>query len=175
MELQREDRGSILFVYRSPVFEHCLNDLREQGGTALLAAKSVDKIICNLADHGNSSARERFRITRRGEYRISNCKKIVLACGYRLVCIQKDAHLVLLYAGSHDDCFKWIEHNKGLEYEINDVTNAVKVSCYRDSTENDLPEDVIEERKFVDAYETALMSKIDDDVLYKVFPGLCNR
>jgi hypothetical protein len=140
-----------------------------------LAAKRADEIICGLANQEKRPARERFRFTRKGEYRITKCRKIALGCGYRLVCIQKDSHLVLLYVGSHDECFRWIERNKGYEYEIDDATRAVQVFGDRDSHENHLPADVLEERKFVEAYEAALMSKIDDDVLYKVFPGLCKR
>ena len=175
MNLRTEDRGTILFVHRTSVFERSLDDLRGRGGTASLAATRVEEILHNLTHQKDRSDRERFRFTRRGEYRISKCKKIDLGCGYRLVCIQKDSHLVLLYVGSHDDCFRWIERNKGYEYDIDDVTKAVQVSCDRISHENSLPEDVLEERIFVEAYETEFMSKIDDAVLYKVFSGLCKR
>ncbi|MGO9378122.1 MAG: hypothetical protein ACLPN1_16095 [Dissulfurispiraceae bacterium] len=175
MDLQTEDRGTILFVHRTPIFDRCLNDLRDRGGTDSLAAKRVDEIICSLTSRGNESAKDRFRVTRKGERRISNCKKIVLGCGYRLVCMQKDSHLVLLYVGPHDDCFRWIEHNKGLDYETEDLTRAIKVLCDSDATANHLPEDVLEERKFAEAYEADLMSRIDDDVLYMVFSGLCKR
>ena len=173
MDLLTEDRGAILFVHRTALFERCLNDLRDRGGPASSAAKRVDKIISSVANHGNRPARERFGVTRKGEYRISNCKKIALGSGYRLVCILRDSHLVLLYVGSHDNCFRWIENNKGLEYEIEDLTKAVQLLCNRDFREKHLPEDVIEERKFIEAYEAMLMSKIDDDVLCKVFTGLC--
>ena len=175
MELQSEDRGAILFVHRTALFERCLNDLRDRGGPASSAAKRVDKIIYSLTNHGNRPARERFGVTRKGEYRISNCKKIALGSGYRLVCVLRDFHLVLLYVGSHDDCFRWIANNKGLEYEIEDLTKAVRLLYNRGSHEKTLPEDVIQERKFIEAYEAMLMSKIDDDVLCNVFKGLCKK
>jgi hypothetical protein len=175
MDLLTEDRGTILFIHRTALFERCLNDLRDRGGPASLAAKRVDRVICGLSNQETRPARERFGVTRKGECRISNCKKIALGSGYRLVCILRDSHLVLLYVGSHDDCFRWIEHNKGLEYEIEDLTKAVQLLCDRGSHAKHLPEDVIEERKFIEAYEAMLMSKIDDDVLCKVFPGLCKN
>jgi len=173
MNLRKEDRGAILFVHRTALFERCLNDLRARGGTASLAAKRVDEIIENLTNQEGRSDREKFRFTRKGEYRINKCRKMALGCGHRLVCIQKDCHLVLLYVGSHDDCFRWIERNKGLEYDIDDMTNAVQVVHATETYQNNLPEDVLEEHKFVEAYEAALMSKVDDAVLYKVFSGLC--
>lgn len=173
MDLQSEDRGKILFVHRTAIFERCLSDLRHQGCVALYVAKRVDTIICSLTNHVRRPARERFGVTRKGEYRISNCKKIALGSGYRLVCILRDFHLVFLYAGSHDDCLRWIENNKGFEYKIEDLTKAVRLSYNRGSHKKNLPEDVIEERKFVEAYEAMLMSKIDDAVLCKVIIGLC--
>jgi hypothetical protein len=33
----------------------------------------------------------------------------------------------------------------------------------------------VEERKFVEAYEAALMSRVNDAVLPKIFPGLCKN
>jgi len=175
MNLRTEDRDTILFVHRTSVFERCLHDLRERGGTALLAAKRVDEIIHNLTQQQDRYERKKFRFTRNGEYRINKCRKIALGCGYRLVCIQKDSHLVLLYVGSHDDCFRWIERNKGYEYDIDNLTKAVQVPCDRISHESSIPEDVLEEPRFVEDYETALMDRIDDDVLYEVFSGLCKK
>jgi len=175
MNMSTENRDAIVFVHRTSLFERCLDDLRKKGGTASFAAKRVGAVIDSFTKQEVRSNRERFRFTRKGEYRINKCRKIALGCGHRLVCIQKDSHLVLLYAGSHDDCFRWIERNKGLEYDIGDMTNAVQVVHATDAYQDNLPEDVLKERRFVEAYETALMSKIDDDVLFKVFSGLCKR
>jgi hypothetical protein len=57
MDLQTEDRGIILFVHKSAIFERCINDLRHQGDMASLAAKRVDKMISSLANLKNRLAR----------------------------------------------------------------------------------------------------------------------
>ncbi|HMK60115.1 MAG TPA: hypothetical protein VK452_03090 [Dissulfurispiraceae bacterium] len=173
MSGQTEDRAVVQFIHRTPLFEQCLRDLFSQGGTAALAARRVERIICTLAQQGRSHSRERFGITRKGEYRIDNCKKIALGHGYRLICILKDFHLVLLFVGSHDACFRWIERHRGFKYSTTDLTDAVPAECCTDNNKSDLPQDVIEECKFVEAYEAELMSRISDDMLYKIFPDLC--
>ena len=175
MELQTEDRAVVRFIHRTPLFEQCLRELFDQGGTAALAAKRVDRIIRNLAQQGSGHSREKFGITRKGEYRIENCKKIALGHGYRLICIFKDFHLVLLFVGPHDACFRWIERNKGFKYDVADLTYAAPVTSSRDDNKVDLPPDVLEECKFAEAYEAELMNRISDDVLFKIFPGLCGR
>jgi len=175
MEMQTEYRDAVRFVHRTPLFEQCLRELCSQGGTAAAAAKRVDRIISSIARQENSHSRERFGVTRKGEYRIENCKKIALGHGYRLICILKDFHLVLLFVGSHDACYRWIERNKGFKYDITDLTYAVPVTCSRDDNKYDLPPDVLAECKFVEAYEADFMSRISDEMLFKVFPGLCSR
>ena len=175
MDRQIEDRAVIHFIHRTPLFEQCLRELCNQGGTAVLAAKRVERIIRNLAQQRHRHLRESFGVTRKGEYRIDNCKKIALGHGYRLICILKDFHLVLLFVGPHDACFRWIERNKGFNYNIKDSTYAIPVICNKDDNNDDLPPDVIEEYKFVEAYESELMNRISDDVLFKIFPGLCTR
>lgn len=171
VDFRNREREAVFLVYRYPQFERCLDDLRKKCGTAAAAARKVDDFINNLMQKENNCCREKFRLTRNGEYRIKNCIKIDLVGGYRLVCIQKDCYLVLLYVGSHDECFRWIERNKGLTYEVEHATHVVKIS--RDSIQRDdsLPEGILEERRCVEEYEKRLMSKLDDNILLKIFPG----
>ena len=114
-----------IHLYRTSQFERCLGDLRRKGGSASVAAESIDVFIQNLSRNGNGTGRGQFRYTRDGEYRIKHCRKISLGSGYRLVLIQKDGCYIFLYAGSHDDCFRWIERNKGLTYKIDRDSNSV--------------------------------------------------
>ena len=162
------------FLYRDPLFERSLEDLRKKGGTALVAAKKAETFIEALMQKGDRGGRGKFRFTRNGEYRIKNCKKIDLGCGYRLVCIKKDQHLVLLYIGTHDDCFRWIERNKGLKYEIDPATDAVRV-VRQDVPDHAHANDIYEEDRMSEEYEESLMSQVDDTVLRKIFPGLCRQ
>jgi hypothetical protein len=168
--MPKEDEKGIV-LYKTPLFERCLDDLRRKGGTASDAAGRIDVFVRNLVQSDNCTKREKFRYTRNSEYRIRHCKKISLGCGYRLVFIQKDSCYVLLYAGTHDDCFRWIERNKGLSYEVDHSTHAVSVVQDAGADGETLPEDVLEAKKFVERYERELMRQLDEDLLAKIFSG----
>jgi len=167
--LMRDNKHEI-FVYRTPQFERCLEDLRwEKGGSAAMAARKVDEFIRSLVS-GDEHTRKKFSYTWNGEHRIEHCKKIDLVGAYRLVLIQKDQHFIFLYAGSHDDCFRWIERNKGLSYEVDDATHT-SIIVPEAGKERDTPGDVLEEKIFVERYEKKLMEQLDDDLLARIFPG----
>ena len=166
-----KDNKQEIFVYRTPQFDRCLNDLRRgKGGFAAMAAKNADEFISSLVS-GDEHTRKKFSYTWNGEFRIKHCKKIDLVGAYRLVLIQKDHHFIFLYAGSHDDCFRWIERNKGLSYEVDEAnhTSIIAPKAYIDH--NTLPGDVLEEKIFVERYEKKLLEQLDDDLLKRIFTG----
>ena len=164
--------NTTLFIYRTGLFDRCIAKLRKKGGTAEMAARKADEFISSLVNGGDNEGRKKFSYTWNGEYRIKNCKKIDLVGAYRLVLIQKDLHFIFLYAGSHDDCFRWIEGNKGLTYTIGHSANVVKLS--RETSEHDddaLPPDVLEQRRFIEQHEEEFMRQLDENTLLKIFPG----
>jgi hypothetical protein len=166
------DEG-IRFVHRGQAFERCLEDLRNKGGMASEAAAKAAEFIAAVLTGRGDGGREKFRFTRRGEYRIRNCRKIDLSRGYRLVCYLKDGHLVLLYAGTHDDCFRWIERNSGVQIEVHGPAHALAVRRDDEAAYAVIPDRSAEDR-FAASYEEALMSRLDDAVLRKVFAGIVN-
>ncbi len=163
-------------IYRDPLFDRTLKELRAMGGHGSVAAAKADTFIDLLIGRSCDGSRERFRFTRNGEYRIKNCRKVDLGCGYRIVCIQKDRRLVLFYIGTHDDCFRWIERRRTAEYDLDGVddkdwilvapvrADVSEVSC-RDTEEDRLSEQ----------YEENLQQRIDDAILRKIFSGLADR
>ncbi len=167
------DRERQTFIYRTPQFERCLDDLRKKRGAPMIAAKKADEFISYLTEAGRA-LRKKFSFTWNGEYRIRNCVKIDLPCGYRLVCIKKGCHLILLYAGSHDDCFRWIERNKGLTCEVDWTSNSIITVQQSQNEANALPEDVLDEKIFAEQYEKKLMEQLDDSTLTRIFSGLCD-
>lgn len=169
-----EDRGYTVSLYRDPVFEKCLEDLRAKGGEALVIAGKVDEFIDIILRPDQTGDRDKFRFTWNGEARIRNCKKVDLGGGYRLVCIKKDGYLALLYVGTHDDCFRWIARNKGLKYEASASIGTIQVVRKTRSPE-DSHEDIVKEQRVLEEAEASLLSRIDDTVLRKVFHGLCHR
>jgi hypothetical protein len=164
---------SIKQLYRDPLFDRTLEELRSRGGYAAVASGKADAFIAALRGGAGIGDRDQFRFTRKGEYRIKNCRKVDLGCGYRIVCIQKDQRLVLLYIGTHDDCFRWIERHRTAEYDL----ASVAVNAWTDVGEVSPVEPpshkkVSEEDRFAEEYEASLMYKLDDAVLRKVFSGL---
>lgn len=104
----------MLSVYHDNQFEKLLENLKRSGGNGALVAKRAEALIEELTLSEGYGAAESCRLTKNGEARIRNCRKYDLRNGYRLVCIRKGRHLILLYVGTHDDCDRWLEHNRGL-------------------------------------------------------------
>lgn len=90
-----------------------LQALDQSDKKAALAAEQARDIIAKLKG-GRFSSMEAGNITKHGEQRIKGCIKYNLGSGYRLVTLKQGRDLYLLYAGSHDDCHRWIENNREL-------------------------------------------------------------
>ena len=161
----------ILSLHLDPKFIKSLNELRKQGGISFIAAKKADDLIKRLLLRGRDCSTEIGRLTRNGELRIKNCKKYDLGSGYRLICLRKTYHLILLYIGTHDECSRWLERNKGLEYELNDAGDKALITA---ATSSEV-QFQIKETDPADAYEERLISEIDDRMLRRIFSGLCFR
>lgn len=164
-----------LLLHKGPHFDRCLEGLRKQGGVASQAAKKADEIIRAFAAGPASRTPEIGKVTVNGEYRIKNCAKYDLGSGYRLVFIKEGRHVALLYVGTHDDCFRWIERNKGLKYVMDETAEAVCIANDAGRSDDGFPEDVVQERRFVEEYESELMERIDEAVLHGAFAGWFKR
>jgi hypothetical protein len=153
---------------RTAAFIRNLEMLRKSGGAGSLAAEKADEIMRNIAFGKRNGVRQQYRFTRNGEYRIRNCMKYDLGCGYRLVCVRRKSYVLFIYAGSHDDCCRWINRNRK---RISNAMNAtIPARAARGASTADFKE-ALEE----DVYEARLMSRIDDKVLRIVFSGLLNN
>ena len=166
----------ILSIYCDPKLNKRLDELRNQGGISSAVAKKTDGIINRLISRGREFSQRQFsqaigKRTKNGEWRIKNCKKYDLGNGYRLISLRKENFLIFLYIGTHDECSRWIERNKGLQYEI-DETRSDFISIQ----ECPLVEPVhTQENDPTDEYEKQLLQKIDDRILRKIFCGLCMK
>lgn len=163
------------FIHKEPEFERALADLRQQGGISAYAAKRADEIIKSITQKGEQFFFETGKMTNRGESRIKYCRKFDLCKGHRMVFIKKDNHLVLCYIGTHDECFRWIERNKWLKCELDDTSNAIKTVHAPPDEDASLPADVMEERKYVQAYEENILKQIEGKELQKVFSKWFDR
>lgn len=111
----REGKRSDPIVHRDPKFDKRLEGLHKEGKKAANAARKAREIIARMVHLGGLSPEQFGGLTRHGEARIANCLKYDLGAGYRMVCISSEPHLFLMAIGTHDECHRWIENNRGLE------------------------------------------------------------
>ena len=117
-------------VYLDPRFEKQMRMLRRAGKKAALAANKADDIIAVLRA-GDSVPEDIGSMTKHGEQRIRGLMKYDLGSGYRLVTYKQRSRIYLLYAGTHDDCHRWIENNREL------AIDQIKARCAKLMVESD--------------------------------------
>jgi superfamily I DNA/RNA helicase len=108
------------------VFTHC--DIKKQiqkmysaGGQNQKAADKCKTLIWDLKNSDNPlEVIQRYPITNHGESRIKHCVKYDMPGYSRLVTIQDNGWLVLLFFGTHTEVDNWLEANKGLTVAITD-------------------------------------------------------
>ena len=121
-------------------------------------------------------------MTRNGEARIRNCVKFDLVGGYRLVCRKEPNRLVMVYAGAHDACDRWIINNRVRQPDTEGDFLAVAAprkggtsSEGRAIARPGAPEgdaEVIVDHPQED-YDDILMRRVGDRELRAIFGGLC--
>jgi len=108
----------IQYVHIDSRFGKQLKALRQAGKKAAQAADKAEDIVARLKN-GVLRPEQLGTTTRHGELRINGCMKYDLGSGYRLVTLKGEGDLFVLFAGTHDDCHRWIENNR--ELSIDDV------------------------------------------------------
>lgn len=98
-------------IHVDPKLKKCLAELKKGSRRAGLAADRVETIISELK-RGETPPGAVCAFTRNGETRIKGCRKYNLGAGYRMVTLKQDNDLYLLFAGTHDECGRWIENNR---------------------------------------------------------------
>ena len=164
----QKKRKMIRFVHRYAKFNKRLNALHKEGGKASIAAKNAEAIVEKFVSEGHYNPKGIGRLTKHGEQRIKNCLKYGLGNSYRLVCIKEGYHLIFLYIGTHDECDRWLNANRGLKRVImeNNKSSIIEEFLPGDPVHQKEPEPEIDE------YEELLMEKIDEKVLRRIFRGL---
>ena len=152
-----------------PRMEKCLSSLRRAGKKAILAAAKAEAIIDRLQS-GEGVAEPVGNLTKHGENRIRGMTKYDLGNGYRLVTYRQGEDLFVLFAGTHDECHRWIENNRELTCgQIESRCTAIPVEreparpAPLEFAERDEPEDPF------------VFSRIDENLLRIVFCGLAEK
>ena len=156
-------------IHRDPQLHKCLAKLRRAGGRALLAAEQVETILARLASPEGRHPDAVHKRTRHGEARIEKCKKFDLVGGYRLVYIHEAQQYYFLFAGTHDDCDRWLTHHRDLALEMPEApptAGATPTAKVTPDAEHAVPLDDLD-------YDDIVLKDIDEKLLRRVFRGLC--
>jgi len=155
----------ILFVKYHPRFGKQCEKLLRSNDKASKAVISARKILS-----GFKTFKMEFNrlgtLTHYGELRLKDGIKYDLGNGYRLVLSLGEDCLYVHCVGSHDQCNKWLERNRG-----------VVDFCY--SLQEEIPIRSFEKKKHlnlhVDHMESDDFSSIEDRILRQIFQGICNN
>lgn len=100
--------------------------------------------------------------------RVGRCRKYNLGAGYRLVTLKQGSDLYLLFAGTHDECARWIENNREhlpLEMITERSRTVQRPVGRKPATAETSPSPDIEP-------EEDWISSLDDQELRVIFSGL---
>lgn len=165
-------------IYIDPRVRKQQQAMARSGKKAAMAAEQVDRIIERLTVCGRLWD-EAASLTKHGELRIKSCVKFDLGSGYRLITLKQSDALLVLYAGSHDDCDRWIENNRELQVDL--ILNRCDMLAVQKQSSTDNPNSsLIDENAetfalLPEAIDDPLETPIGERELRYVFRGLCGQ
>ncbi len=162
-----------LRIHREASFKKSLDTLARGDRTASQAAARAEEIMGKLASGDSQAAEVVTRRTKHGELRIHGCRKYNLGGGYRLVCIKQQGYLIAACVGSHDDCNRWIENNRGFEFEPEFPLAGDGLLSFEKEESDDHSDWKAPESE--PDYDDILMNKIDEEILRRIFTGICGQ
>ena len=125
--------------------------LNQRGGNYQLAARKVKEVLGDIKIESPEPLKS-LNLTNHGENRINHCIKYDLNGYCRLITIQNNGVVFLLFVGAHEECEKWINANKGLQPAIDkeekDLKNVyiskdINVPEKRVADDNDLSDELL--------------------------------
>ena len=152
----------MIVVHRTDRFDRCLEKLRQDGGEAAIAADKAELLIREIAQDGSSRLEQRWK-TNNGEARIDRCRKYYIGHRYRLVCVKEDKQILLLLAGTHDDCDRWLKRNRGASFGIGQMQIAIPST----------PESAMSFAAVDGVPEVEIHEELSQRELRLIFRGLC--
>ncbi|WP_170755607.1 3'-5' exonuclease [Ruegeria lacuscaerulensis] len=113
MSINSEQSQKVVQVFGTKEFTHSHENLYKLGGNRRNIFKKLNDIIAVVGIEG-ANAFKSFKTTKHGESRIRGCVKYDLGDAFRLITVQSNRIIWLLFCGSHDECDKWLNKNSGL-------------------------------------------------------------
>ena len=153
----------IKYIKYHPQFEKQCKKLRKSNDKAMKAVENAGAILLEFK-RSRKDLKRMGTLTHSWELRLKDCIKYNLGNGYRLVLAVKKDSLFVLCIGSHDQCDKWLERNRGVE-EFSFVRQE-KVMINEKQIENPWIG--------LDGVEPDMFRHIEDVILRRIFSGICS-
>ena len=99
-------------IIASKEFHEKVSELYRLGGNGRRIFKNVQSLLGGIKEEGARAFRN-FKTTNHGESRIKSCIKYDLGAGFRLVTVNTEKMIWLLFVGNHDAADKWLDNNSG--------------------------------------------------------------
>lgn len=155
-------------IVRTERFDRCQEQLRKGDARAASAARNAEEIIASLIEDGGGMANVANKLTWHGEARLEKGLKFDLGAGYRLISARHGRIMLFLFSGTHDECDRWLENNRGRRFFVDadmDGLDEQKEAGVEMSVD---PDDEAEE---LDEYEQFIQEKITQKDLRRIFGG----
>ena len=136
----------VVYLNRTHFREQMLA-LRARGGPWQLAYNAACSVIESLRLGANTAN----RITNYGESRIKHAVKYDIGHACRLVTVQTDNYIYLLFVGTHDDTDRWLDKNRGLIVTADRETREVTVTHITQNDEQRRSVPHLDETKLTEA------------------------
>lgn len=94
-----------------------IQKMTKVGGSMKKAATTLREVLFKIGD-GDPKPLSDLKTTNHGESRLSKCVKYDLAGRARLITIQDDDIIFLLFAGEHSDADKWLDRHKDMKFVV---------------------------------------------------------
>lgn len=156
-----------IYIHREASFRKALDALVRGDKAASAAARWAEEIISKLAAGEYLDIELQNRRTYNGELRIGGCRKYNLGGGYRLVCVKQENRLLATFVGSHDDCDRWIENNRGFE-----KATISGETPFLTAEQPAPPDSEADGQESGPDYDDILLARLDQKTLRRIFNGI---
>ena len=99
-------------IVASKEFHQKVSELYRLGGNGRRIYSAVQSLLGGIKEEGARAFRP-FRTTNNGETRVKSCIKYDLGSGFRLVTVNTQKIVWLLFIGNHDEVDRWLNNNSG--------------------------------------------------------------
>lgn len=166
-------------IYRSRSLERRLLALQKADKQGIAAAERAESIIDFFANGRADIQAISHKLTKHGELRLRNCLKFDLGGGYRLISLHHEREHYFVFAGSHDDCHRWLENQRHSKLTPHtDQLQQVTVKKEADrmpEVDSELLKAEAELLKAEAEYEARLTENLNEFTLRQLFRGIIGQ